>query len=579
MNKYNYQARIILYAAILFLLFGSIIVLVQRSTERQIKTEALELRLEEMSDCLHTYLSDKVDSVSHLPTQSHIAAFVRLLPRDLRFTIISAQGDVIFDNVSGGSLPENHLRRAEIQTARLQGIGSAKRYSDTLHKEFYYLAKNYDQYFVRIAIPYEIQYSNYFRTNNFFLLLVIAIFSLALIAVFYFTTQFDQSVRALRSFVSKANALGEHQRVPFPDTELGRLGEQVQENFRLLEQSKTRYEMEREKLIQHFSNSDEGIAFFSSERTFIYANSHFVQNLNNLIDAPTLVIDERILDIPILQSVRHLLRSDERSIRYIAEHAGTHIEVRAQKFPDDSFEIVLTNITQKENDRRLKHDMTNSIAHELRTPVSCARGYLETILNQSLPEDKQHYFVERTYHQMLRLSQLISDVSMITKMEEAADLYTRHSISPHNVVEEVKAALELKLAEAHISIDNQLPDDCLIYANHSLLYAIFANLAENSIRYAGDGATIEIRLTMEDAQFCYFSFADDGPGISDSESLSKIFDRFYRIEQSRSRDQGGSGLGLSIVRNAVRYHGGEISAKNRPNGGGLEFFFSLAKGE
>ena len=127
-----------------------------------------------------------------------------------------------------------------------------------------------------------------------------------------------------------------------------------------------------------------------------------------------------------------------------------------------------------------------------------------------------------------------------------------------------------------MTICNRIPEQTTVQANHSLLYAVFANLTENSIRYAGTGTTIEIDQTMQDERYYYFTFADNGPGIPESESLAKIFDRFFRIDGGRSREMGGSGLGLSIVRNAIRFHGGEISAKNRPTGG-LEFFFSLAK--
>ena len=399
----------------------------------------------------------------------------------------------------------------------------------------------------------------------------------------FFTDQFSRSVRKLHDFVAKAQAGEEYESVTFPKSEIGELGDQLKKIFKMLEESNTRYEIEREKLIQHFASSDAGISFFSAESQFIYANSHFIQNLNTLVDTPTFIIDERILDYPELYQVKTLLADQEahpgatpRSTRYIIDKDGSHLEVRAQLFPDNSFEIVLTNVTKKENDRRLKHDMTNSIAHELRTPVTCARGYLETILNQPLPEEKQRYFIERTYNQMIRLSQLISDVSMITKLEEASDLYTLQELTPHSIVEEVKAALEIKLQKAQMTICNRIPEQTTVQANHSLLYAVFANLTENSIRYAGTGTTIEIDQTMQDERYYYFTFADNGPGIPESESLAKIFDRFYRIDEGRSREMGGSGLGLSIVRNAIRFHGGEISAKNRPTGG-LEFFFSLAK--
>ena len=596
MSQYNYKSKVFIFATLLFILFGGIIYFVQRASEKEIKTKALVGYLERVTDCVNSYIADYVahpqeqetdslSSFSHLPSTQALGRFLSYLPDNLRFTIIDLQGDVYFDNVTQGPIPENHLSRVELQQANLNGTGTSKRYSDTLGEDFYYFAKKYqDQgYYIRVAIPYHIDYVNYFRSNHFFLLLIVGVFSLALLAVVFFTDQFSRSVRKLHDFVSKAQAGGEYESVTFPKSEIGELGEQLKKTFKILEKSNTRYEIEREKLIQHFASSDAGIAFFSEQRQFIYANSHFIQNLNTLVDTPTFIIDERILDYPELYQVKTLLADQEahpgtasRSTRYIIDKDGSHIEVRAQLFPDNSFEIVLTNVTKKENDRRIKHDMTNSIAHELRTPVSCARGYLETILNQPLPEEKQRYFIERTYNQMIRLSQLISDVSMITKLEEASDLYALQELTPYSVVEEVKAALEIKLQEAQMTVCNRIPEQTTVQANHSLLYAVFANLTENSIRYAGTGTTIEIEQTMEDERYYYFTFADNGPGIPENESLAKIFDRFYRIDGGRSREMGGSGLGLSIVRNAIRFHGGEISAKNRPTGG-LEFFFSLAK--
>ena len=553
MSQYNYKSKVFISATLLFILFGGIIYFVQRASEKEIKTKALEEYLEQATDCVNSYIidytthpqkrqPDTLSSFSHLPDPQALGRFLAYLPNKLRFTIINLRGDVYFDNFTQGPIPENHLSRAELQQANLHGTGTSKRYSETLGEDFYYFAKEYqDQgYYIRVAIPYHIDYVNYFRSNHFFLLLIVGIFSLALLAVVFFTDQFSRSVRKLHDFVAKAQAGGEYESVTFPKGEIGELGEQLKKTFKMLEESKTRYEIEREKLIQHFASSDAGISFFSAERKFIYANSHFIQNLNTLVDTPTFIIDERILDYPELYQVKTLLAGIEsdpdtapRSTRYIIDRDGSHLEVRTQLFPDNSFEVVLTNVTKKENDRRLKHDMTNSIAHELRTPVTCARGYLETILNQPLPEEKQRYFIERTYNQ-------------------------------------------IKLQEAQMTICNRIPVQTTVQANHSLLYAVFANLTENSIRYAGTGTTIEIEQTMEDERYYYFTFADNGPGIPESESLAKIFDRFYRIDGGRSREMGGSGLGLSIVRNAIRFHGGEISAKNRPTGG-LEFFFSLAK--
>lgn len=255
---------------------------------------------------------------------------------------------------------------------------------------------------------------------------------------------------------------------------------------------------------------------------------------------------------------------------------GRHFAVKLLIFYDNSYEILLNNISSSEKNRLLKQEMTNNIAHELKTPVSSIRGYIETILEQNeLTPDKQKFFLERAYTQVLRLSDLIRDVALITKTEEASDLFQKETINIHETVSEVVTDLEIPLKNNSITVENCINSDVEIEGNHTLLYSIFRNLIDNTISYAGETVTIRIGDYTEDSEFYYFSYYDTGRGV-DEEHLERIFDRFYRINPGRSRKTGGSGLGLSIVKNAVLFHKGQISAKNRKDGG-LEFIFSLRK--
>jgi signal transduction histidine kinase len=250
--------------------------------------------------------------------------------------------------------------------------------------------------------------------------------------------------------------------------------------------------------------------------------------------------------------------------------------VKLLLFNDNSFEVSINNISTTEKGRLLKQEMTNNIAHELKTPVSSIRGYIETLLEQQdIDPAKQKFFLERTYTQILRLSELIRDVALITKTEEASDLFEKDTINIKDTVQEVVNDLQEEMTRNHIQMINNVKGNVEIEGNHTLLYSIFRNLIDNAIHYAGEHISIHIDNYMEDNEFYYFSLYDTGVGV-DEEHLDRIFDRFYRINEGRSRKNGGSGLGLSIVKNAILFHKGQITAKNR-KGNGLEFIFSLRK--
>ena len=235
-------------------------------------------------------------------------------------------------------------------------------------------------------------------------------------------------------------------------------------------------------------------------------------------------------------------------------------------------------IVEQERNRQLKQEMTSNIAHELKTPVSSIRGYLEILLgDKPVDEEQRHYFLERCYSQTLRLSDLINDVSLINKLEESHELFPQEPVNVRILAEEATMELAQNADQHHITILNELPASIVVKGNSMLIYSIFRNLIENAIVHAGDDVTVGIRCYQpDDESHYYIHLYDTGRGV-DNEYLPRLFDRFLRIDEGRSRKSGGTGLGLSIVKHAVLFHGGDIYVKNR-EGGGLEFFFSLKKG-
>lgn len=226
--------------------------------------------------------------------------------------------------------------------------------------------------------------------------------------------------------------------------------------------------------------------------------------------------------------------------------------------------------------RQLKQQMTTNIAHELKTPVSSILGYLETLtLTPDIDEERRKRFIERSYRQTARLSEQIRDIALITKIEEAPEQFKIEKILLKTIADEVIEEFADKLDEKHIVINNKLSTNISINGNYTLIYALLRNLIENSVKYAGDNIRIGIECTAEGGKFWHLRYYDTGCGIP-NQYLNQIFDRFFRIDEGRNSEVGGSGLGLSIVRNAVAFHGGQIMAQQRI-GGGLEFMFSISK--
>ena len=226
--------------------------------------------------------------------------------------------------------------------------------------------------------------------------------------------------------------------------------------------------------------------------------------------------------------------------------------------------------------QKLKQQMTSNIAHELRTPVTSIRGYLETIIAcPDMSSEQKLVFIAKAYNQTLRLSELVTDMALITKMEERSEKLKIEEIDLYDVANEVFDEFEDRIAEKGNIVENKLSAGTVLIANRSLVYTIVRNLVENTLKYAGDGVTMHVECYGTIEKFCYITYYDTGAGVPE-DHLEKIFERFYRIDEGRARDVGGSGLGLSIVKNAVKFHGGTVRVINRLEGG-LQFFFSLRR--
>jgi signal transduction histidine kinase len=571
------------------LIFSLLIGGFQYNQERLYRREKLEYALNIYTQQIHELIKNK--GIIESRDFSELDSLRSLIPdKDIRISVISAKGEIEYDSyVNNIEKLDNHLQRPEIQKALHSAKGSNIRLSNSTGQSYYYYAKNYYTYFVRTALPINESVLDFLKANSLFFYFLIALFAITVIFLLYATEHFGNSIAKLRKFA--INAAQNREIDPdedFGKTELGEISDQIVKIYRKLSKTKEALSQEKEKLIMHLQIAQEGVAIFDKKKNLILWNSHFIDYINYLAHISSHNYQE-LFKLPELKEITDFIDENSKELNgnYIP-----NIDIISTKktitvghkvflfqvvvFLDKNFEISVNDITKAENEKTIKQEMTLNIAHELKTPITAVSGFLETIKdNPNMDEEKKAAFIERSCAQINRISNLIQDISLITKIEDSKEFFTNENVDLNKMLAEMLIDFELKLMETKMKIEIQFPSDLKIKGNTELLDSIFRNLIDNSIKYAGEGCTIEIKHYFEDSNYHYFSYTDNGVGIPEKH-FSRIFERFYRADNGRSRKMGGTGLGLSIVKNAVSHHKGRIFVK-KPKSKGIEFFFSLKK--
>lgn len=287
-----------------------------------------------------------------------------------------------------------------------------------------------------------------------------------------------------------------------------------------------------------------------------------------------------------------------KHIRYLyefavkAEEGDTLDHELERQLPDDELGDISHTIIalywklrhSEEEKIRIKQQLTQNAAHELKTPTASIHGYLESILaNPDMPPEKRQHFLERCYAQSERMSKLLLDMATLTKLDEKETTFEQRQqketiVDVRAIIDNVIEDTALQLAERGITPHIDTPQQILIPGDSSLIYSLFRNIVDNAIAYAQGADSLKItckQTSTTTEQFYEFAVSDNGPGV-DPSHLTRIFERFYRVDKGRSRKLGGTGLGLAIVKNAAMTHHGIAKAELTP-GGGLTIIFTLRR--
>ena len=451
----------------MFLGFTACFLLFQYQREREFAQEKLNNVLGNYNYQLfrRTQQTEDINQVVH--------QFIDDIPqKDLRVTIIDPAGKVLFDN-SGAEEFNNHNDRSEVRKARLYNEGFAIRSSNSTGKRYFYTATNIGGYIYRSALPWDPYTQRVLTIDKDFIYFMALMTLIFFFVLSRFTFSIGRTISKLRDFALNV----EKDRIPeneyvFPNDELGDISKNIVGLYHRQQKAKDELSMEREKLIKHFQYAKEGFAMFTPEGREILSNILFVQ-FANLISDMQIRQSEDAVDIPELEPIHLFLSKNipntNRKRKVLRESVtvdknGKIFLIECILFLDNSYEISINDISRQEEESRMKRQLTQNVAHELKTPVSSIQGYLETIIsNPQLPDDKRQFFLERCYSQSTRLTGLLRDISVLNRLDEASEMFELSEVNIQKLVGEIEKECSKEMEEKKITTEVALPGNPTIY--------------------------------------------------------------------------------------------------------------------
>ena len=482
---------------------------------------------------------------------------------DTRITIISADGSVLADSrpYDVGTV-ENHLNRPEIQSA-LKGTPEVNvRYSETLGIDFIYYALKAESggsyVFIRAAIPVA-------RIDVYLLrslpLLVMLLLAVAFLCFIFSRRMINRITKPFEAIEGRLRLLsiGEYtsESIPGSYEEIDTIVRGIDEVAQILQNSFADLRDEKTKMDYIMGNIGDGLFVLDGNESIAYINSAALGIFSVTPEIAGKNLDYITNDRMLIETVRDCVNNDEDALSEFVMH-GRIFLTAVKRLPNTKMSmVVMSDVTENRENAKLREEFFANASHELKTPLTAIKGLNElTAINN---KDKSiSKYIESITRETERMLSLIGDMLKLSELENMQAL-NPVPVSLADAVSEVRETLSASIIEKSISLE--IAGDGTVEAEPGHVYELIKNIIENAIRYNNQGGRVNVTIESDNMSTWLFVF-DDGIGISPEEQ-SRIFERFYRVEKSRSLRSGGTGLGLSIVKHICALYGWNVSLKSR----------------
>ena len=503
-------------------------------------------------------LKAQTSVISHAVENEGIGYFNDFKENGCRVTWINSDGTVIYDSEAQASSLESHADREEFIEALETGFGKSSRYSSTLTERMLYCAQKLaDGTVIRTAYP----------QSTVFMLFLGMLPPLCIVLIISIALSGLLAYRLSRHIVQPLNAIDLDK--PLENEtydELSPLLKRIELQHRQIDRQLNELSRKREEWNAVTESMNEGIVLLSADNTVLSIN----KSASLLLDTSADCIGQDMLEICRRIDIQSLIcqAAKGKNAEITAELRGREYQINASPIISDGSvkgtALLFFDVTDKLQAEQMRREFTANVSHELKTPLQVISGTSELMINGLVKNEDIPEFAERIHGESLRMITLVDDIIELSRLDEGAAEVPKEKVCLMTAAEAVAERLAVSAQHKDVSV-SVAGDKAVINGIPALITELIFNLCDNAIKYTLPGGRADIVIKDENNE-AVLTVSDTGVGIPE-DAQSRVFERFFRVDKSRSKEIGGTGLGLSIVKHIAEIHNARIYLKSKPGKG------------